>query len=237
MIGAGCVNVIGTVCARGGSKGVPGKNLKLLCGKPLIVHTIEHALASECINGGVYISTDSPEISDVATAAGGRVPFLRPAHMATDGAPKVPVIQHLVEQLEAQGKRIDLVVDLDPTSPLRAVEDIEKAAACLVDPFDIVVSVTQARKNPYFNMVEQRSDGGFQLSKTLAVAPVARQTAPPVYEINGSVYVYRRHALAGGLWDSKITVYAMPAERSVDIDSEVDFRLVEMLMDEAGRGS
>ncbi len=224
------MNVIGTVCARGGSKGVPGKNKRHLSGKPLFLHTVEHALSSPVINQGVYVSTDDQEIASVASENGAIVPTLRPAELATDNAPKLPVIEHLVSCVENSGIRVDLVVDLDPTSPLRQVDDIGAAMDCLEPNFDLVVSVTAARKNPYFNMVEADECGNYRLSKALDTETVRRQDAPNVFEINGSIYVYRREIIPSGLWAGRMNVYEMPAERSVDIDHELDFRFVEFLM-------
>src|SRR5687767_8270113 len=124
--------VIATICARGGSKGLPGKNLRLLAGKPLIVHTIEQALGCAAIEG-VFVSTDDERIAEVSREAGAQVPYLRPAELATDEAPKLPAIEHLVAHLERAGAAVDTVVDLQPTSPLRTRADIEEALALLGD--------------------------------------------------------------------------------------------------------
>lgn len=224
------MRVIGTICARGGSKGVPGKNKRLLSGKPLIAHTVEQALASPVINAGVFVSTDDPEIAEIARQFGATVPVMRPAELATDSAAKLPVIEHLVCAVEASSGAVDVVVDLDPTSPLRSLADIDAAMSMLVEPFDLVVSVTPARKNPYFNMVEQLADGSFGISKALDPPPIRRQDAPDVYEINGSIYVYRRETIPHGLWAGRMMVYPMPMERSADIDAEADFQYVEYIM-------
>ena len=137
---------IATICARGGSKGLPGKNIRDFQGKPLIAHTIAHALACPQI-GGVFVSTDDPAIAEVARAAGAQVPYLRPAELANDAAPKLPVIEHLVQHLEAQGLTITCIVDLQPTSPLRDASDITCALQCLPGA-DLVVSVSEAADNP-----------------------------------------------------------------------------------------
>jgi N-acylneuraminate cytidylyltransferase len=220
---------IATVCARGGSKGLPGKNIRPFAGKPLIAHTIEQALACRGFNG-VYVSTDDDAIAEVARAAGAIVPFRRPADLATDEAGKLPVIEHLVQHLEQQGQAIARVVDLQPTSPLRDSSDIE--AALVVRPeADLVVSVCQAADSPYFNLVEQGADGQVHLSK--GTGSLRRQDAPAVYALNGAIYVWRRPALAWaadrGLWSVSVVPYVMPRWKSVDIDDLDDFEYAQWL--------
>src|SRR6185369_15552604 len=152
---------IASICARGGSKGLPGKNIRLFEGRPLIVHTIQHALGCAEIDA-VYVSTDDSEIADVARSAGAIVPCMRPAELATDEAGKLPVIEHLVSFLESQGERIARVVDLQPTSPLRDSADIS-AALCARPGAQLVLSVAEAADSPYFNLVEQDADGWLHL--------------------------------------------------------------------------
>lgn len=229
------MSTIATICARGGSKGVPSKNIRPLAGKPLIVHTIEQALACPGING-VFISTDSEQIARVAESAGAIIPFMRPPELATDSAPKVPVIQHLVDHLIDHGKHVETVVDLDPTSPLRVVSDIENCLAMLEDDIDLVITGFEAEKNPYFNMVERKPDGSIGVVKPPDSTVSGRQAAPKVFSMNASIYVWRPEALARGLWQNRIRLYEMPRERSIDIDSELDFMLVQMLMEMRGRG-
>jgi CMP-N-acetylneuraminic acid synthetase len=147
---------IATICARGGSKGLPGKNIRDFAGKPLIVHSIEQAQACPEIDA-VYVSTDDEAIAAVVRAAGATVPYLRPAELASDSAPKLPVIEHLVRFLERQGQAVVRVVDLQPTSPLRDAADISAALRAHPEA-DLVVSVKDAADNPYFNLVE-RGDG------------------------------------------------------------------------------
>lgn len=230
------MTTICSICARGGSVGVPRKNIRPLMGKPLIVHTIEQALASQGIDR-VFVSTDDGEIAEVAAAAGAEVPFLRPAELATSTAAKIPVIEHLVSQVEAKGVEILRIVDLDPTSPLREVADIEAAIALLDQETDCVITGYRSDKNPYFNMVEQREDGSVGLVKTLSQGITSRQAAPKVWSMNASIYVWHRSTLQAGLWNGRTRLYEMPRERSVDIDSEIDFRLVEMLMTDASTRS
>ena len=232
---------IATVCARGGSKGLPGKNVRPFAGRSLIEHTIRQALACGRIEG-VYVSTDDDEIATVARAAGAQVPYRRPAELATDAAGKLPVIEHLVCHLEAQGERIARIVDLQPTSPLREPIDISAALDASPDA-DLVVSVAAARDNPYFNLVEADADGWLHLSKGQGLA--RRQDTPAVYALNGSIYVWRRaaiaHAAQHGLWSVRIAPYVMPRWKSVDIDELEDFEYAEWLHarhagDAGGRG-
>lgn len=223
---------VATICARGGSRGVPGKNIRDLLGKPLIAHTIEQALLVEEIDR-VFVSTDDPRIARVAREAGAEVPFIRPAELATDQAAKLPVIRHLVEHVEGDIGKVERIVDLDPTSPLRALDDIRASLRLLDKDTDMVITGYEAEKNPYFNMVEEQPDGNIGLVAKMAGGVVARQAAPKVYSMNGSVYVWHRHTLRDSLWEGRIRLHVMPRERSVDIDAPLDFRIVEMLMREA----
>lgn len=223
------MTTICTICARGGSVGVPGKNIRPLGGKPLIAWTIEQALACSQIDR-VVVSTDSDDIADVARAHGAEVPFTRPAELATSSSGKIPVIAHLVEHLEDHGARISRIVDLDPTSPLRTDDDIRTALDLLDDEADAVITAYRSDKNPYFNMVEEKEPGRYGLVIPSDVA--SRQAAPPVYAMNASIYVWHRHTLHRGLWSGRTRLHEMPHERSVDIDSELDFRLVELLLSE-----
>ncbi|MBI4423589.1 MAG: acylneuraminate cytidylyltransferase family protein [Elusimicrobia bacterium] len=224
------MRVIATICARGGSKGVPRKNLRMLCGKPLIVHSIEQALACRSIER-TYVSTDDLEIAEVARRAGAKVPFLRPAELATETAGKIPVIRHLAAHVLANDPPFDLLVDLDPTSPLRALEDIQACIDAVHSGVDNVITAYPAEKSPYFNMVERDGDGWARLVKPLDPPAVRRQDAPEVFSMNASIYVWRRETLERGLFGGKTHLHVMPRERSVDIDSEFDFMIVEKLME------
>ncbi len=224
------MSTICTICARGGSQGVPGKNIRMIGGKPLIAHSIEMAVAHPLLDS-VYVSTDSAEIAAVALRAGAVVPFLRPAELATAQAGKLPAIIHLVQHIEREGRKIDTIVDLDPTSPLRLAADIDACLALIADGAPAVITGYHADKNPYFNMVELDDDGAAMLSKRPpGTIVLSRQTAPPVYSMNASIYVWRREALGENLWTARPRLHVMPRERSVDIDSEIDFKLVELLM-------
>lgn len=218
-----------TICARGGSVGVPRKNVRLLRGKPLIGWTIEQALACTSIDE-VYVSTEDDEIARIAEEFGATVPYRRPDDLAGSSAAKLPVIRHLVDHVEATGVDIHRVVDLDPTSPLRTIDDIDRAVALLDADTDVVITAYPADKNPYFNMVERKPDGRVGLVVSSDVT--ARQAAPEVFSMNASIYVWHRHTLSKGLWDGRTQLYEMPRERSVDIDSELDFKIVELLLDQ-----
>jgi CMP-N-acetylneuraminic acid synthetase len=229
------MKTIASICARGGSTGLPSKNIKILCGKPLIVHTIEQALSHKSIDR-VYVSTDSKEIADIALAAGAEVPFIRPKELATKTAPKLPVIQHLIEFLENQDLKIDRIVDLDPTSPLRSLSDIDACIDLLDEQTDVVITGYPSDKNPYFNMVEKKEDGTVSLVKSMASGVFARQLAPKVFSMNASIYVWHRHTFKEKIWGRRVRLHVMPRERSIDIDSLIDFRLVELLMMEKNEG-
>ena len=227
---------IATICARGGSKGLPRKNVRPFAGKPLIVHTIEQALACPLIDG-VYVSTDDAEIAAVARDSGAQVPYRRPAELATDGAAKIPAIEHVVAHLEGQGERIGRVVDLQPTSPLRTQEDLA-AAIRLAPRADLVVTVSEPSHNPYYTLVEVQADGTVRLSKPATF--VRRQDMPVSWGLNGSIYVWQRAALARaaaeGFWSVSIRPCVMPRRRSVDIDDALDFEWAEWLWQRAAAG-
>ncbi len=222
-----------TICARGGSKGVKGKNVRLLLGKPLIAHSIEQARASGLFDA-LAVSSDSDEILEVARLWGCDHLIKRPDDLATDQAAKLPVIRHCVAEVERIAARTyETLVDLDATSPLRTPEDIANAVRLLEESgAGNVLTAMPARRSPYFNLVELDGSGIVHLSKPLSSAVVRRQDAPKCYDMNASIYVWRRPALfeSATLFNADTRLYVMPEERSIDIDSEVDFRFVEHLM-------
>lgn len=226
------MTTICTICARGGSQGLPGKNIRPLLGRPLIAHTIARALAHPRIDS-VHVSTDNEQIAAIARDYGADVPFLRPAELAAATAGKLPAIIHLVEHLEGGGLSINTVVDLDPTSPLRSDSDIDACLDIVEQGANAAITGYVAEKNPYFNMVEVDANGIAGLSKPpVGDRILGRQAAPNVYAMNASIYVWRRDALGDDLWTTMPRLHVMPRERSIDIDSEIDFRLVELLMSE-----
>jgi CMP-N,N'-diacetyllegionaminic acid synthase len=221
-----------TICARGGSKGVVGKNFRPLLGKPLIAHSIEQARASGLFEL-IAVSSDSDEILAVAKTNGVDILIKRPGELATDTAAKLPVIQHCVAEVEKQtGIRFNTLVDLDATSPLRLPEDIIGAVKLLEDSgVSNVITGMPARRSPYFNLVEVGVDDVARLSKPPQGLVVRRQDAPPCYDMNASVYVWQHDALfaKATIFNADTRLYEMPEERSIDIDSELDFNFVEYL--------
>lgn len=225
--------ILGHIGARKGSKGVPGKNFRLICGKPLIDWSLDQLFANPRIDA-VVVSTDDPAIYDHAVARGALKIGLRPAHLATDSAGKWGVWQHALEAAEALlPAPVTAFVDLDCTSPLREDADIDRALDLFRQEHpDMVMSCCEARKNPYFNLVEPDASGALHVSKPLPGGVVARQQAPVVYEHAASTYVldpaYLRRAKS--LYEGRVIPYLMEPERCVDIDTEFDFRLVEFLL-------
>jgi CMP-N-acetylneuraminic acid synthetase len=225
--------ILGAICARGGSKGVPRKNLRTLAGKPLIAHTI--ACAQACADlDRVVVSTDDVEIADAARRYGAEVPFLRPAHLARDESSKWDVFRHLVQGFEeATGIRVEVLVDLDTGVPLRQPGDITASVRKLRDgDAEVVVTAYVADRNPYFNMVEVGEDGRARICKPTGRPVTGRQTAPTVYALSPAVYAIRRDALwAHEHWSrARMEIAVLPRERAVDIDSELDIQFVEFLM-------
>ena len=223
-----------TICARGGSKGVKGKNLRPLAGKPLIVHSLEQARESGLF-GHIAVSSDSDEILDVARRWGCEILVRRPVELATDRAPKLPAIKHCVVSAEtAAGGPFDVIVDLDATSPLRMADDIRNAVGLLEESgAGNVITGAPARRSPYFNLVELDGTGIVRLCKPpTGDAVVRRQDAPACFDMNASVYAWRREVLfsSESIFNADTRLYVMPEERSIDIDSELDFQFVEFLM-------
>lgn len=223
-----------TICARGGSKGVKGKNLRMLLGRPLIAHSIAQARDTGLF-AAIAVSSDSDELLQAAGAAGADVLVRRPDEMATDTAPKLPAIRHCLEETERQtGKECDVFVDLDATSPLRLPEDIAGAVTLLEDrDVSNVITGAPARRSPYFNLVETDANGVARLSKPLPNPVGRRQDGPRCYDMNASIYVWRRAAFLANpaLFYDDTLLFEMPEERSVDIDSELDFDIVRLLME------
>lgn len=231
-----------TICARGGSKGIPGKNIKTIAGKPLMGYTIDCArkVQQALGNTDIILSTDSDEIIRVAASLGLGTPYRRPAELANDTCGKLDAIDHAWRWAEQYYNcRYDYVLDLDCTAPLRNLEDVlagfgilEKDAKAL-DLF----SVSPAARNPYFNMVEQKESGYFDLVKD-GSAFTSRQSAPRVYDMNASYYIYRRAFFEQGLRDPNTPlslVYVMP-HRCFDLDEPVDFDFMEYLLENGKLG-
>lgn len=229
---------LGTICARGGSKGVPGKNLRPLLGRPLIAYSIAQAQASGLFDA-IAVSSDSAAILETAERYGASILIERPASLATDNAAKLPVLRHCLEECERRlATTFDIHVDLDATSPLRLPSDIVDAVRLLeVTGCSNVITGAPARRSPYFNLVELDERGFVQLSKTPPGPVVRRQDAPPCFDMNASIYVWWRDRIFDGkVFYEDTRLLVMPEERSIDIDSELDFAIVEMLIRRSAPG-
>jgi N-acylneuraminate cytidylyltransferase len=226
--------IIGHIGAREGSRGVVGKNMLPICGRPLIDWSLDQLFDCTLIDV-VVVSTDSEGIYQHAVARGALEMGLRPAELASDTAGKWQVWQHSLEMVEQKHGEASVFIDLDCTSPLRLPEDIENAVELFRgETPDMVMSCCEARKNPYFNLVEPDETGALQVSKPLPGSVVARQQAPVVYEHAASTYVLDPDYLkrASALYEGRVIPYLMPVERCMDIDSNLDFRIVEFLLQE-----
>lgn len=217
--------ILAVIPARGGSKGVPRKNIRALNGKPLIAWTIEQA-AQSCYIDRVIVSSEDEEICQVAKQSGAEIPFVRPAELASDTASGVDVLCHAVENA---GADYDYVVLLQPTSPLRESTDIDAAIEyCVEQAVTSVVSLAEATKSPYW--MYQMNEGG-ELTPFVENAAANRQELPQSYALNGAVYVLEVARLLASrkILDEQTLGYVMPAERSYDIDNETDFLICEFL--------
>lgn len=227
-----------TICARGGSKGLKNKNLRQLLGKPLIAHSILQAQKSGLFDV-IAVSSDSEDILRVAKEYGAQYTIVRPDKMATDTAAKLPVIQHCVEQVEKlSGLHFQTMVDIDATSPLRTVKDLQNAVAMLEHDQKAtnLITAAPARRSPYFNLVEETKDGYVQLAKPLDSSIVRRQDAPKTYDMNASIYIWHRESFfyAQSVFTEQTILYVMPEERSQDIDSELDYEIVQLIAKKRG---
>lgn len=221
------------VFARGGSKGLPGKNLKELGGVPLVGHAVKVAIDIPGVKQ-VLCSTDSPEIAAAAERYGAHVPFLRPAELAGDTSPEWLSWQHLASYLVKSGASDDdLLVSLPATSPLRKSSDIVSAIEKhTTSGADVVVSYTAAQRSPWFNMVSQGSDGFLQTVLELSDQVFSRrQDAPEVYDLATVVYVTSLGFVlsARHLFDGNVAGVEVPSERAIDIDTQLDFDIAEFL--------
>ena len=226
--------VLGTVCARGGSKGVPGKNIRLLGGRPLICHTLDCARASALLDHCV-VSSDDEAILKVAREHGYAAACKRPPELATDSISRIEAIRHALLWAEtAQGRTYDIVVDLGVATPLKSTADLDACLHMLVaQKSGNLLTAAPAAKNPYFNMVEV-VDGRVKLVCAERRGVSCRQEAPAVYDMNDAFNVWRRSVLfsATPQFNESTRLYVMPAGRSVDIDTEMDFKLAHLYWQE-----
>ena len=228
-------DLLAAIFARGGSKGLPGKNTKLFYGKPLIEWAIRQASSIPDI-GDVYVSTDDCEIAKIATKAGAKLPFLRPQALANDDSPEWEAWQHFLQFIKKRDGRLpERLVILPTTSPLRSDEDIKKAiSVSRLEGVDVVFAVTEAKHSPAFNMITVSDRGSpFLLQSVDSQSVFRRQDAPTCYNITTSVYVVRTQFVLSsrGLFDAgeNARVVKVPACRAVDIDDALDFKIAEFL--------
>lgn len=227
------MKIVALICAGGGSKGLPGQNIRSLAGKPLIAWAISQARAVKRISR-VIVSTDSEEITKVAREAGGEVPFLRPTELAQDNSSEWLVWRHALNFLkESDGTYPDVLIVVPATAPLRAVSDLER---CL-DEYeknlaDIVITVTEAHRSPYFNMVKVHPDGTVDLVLPPDGAVVRRQDAPVVYDMTTVAYVVNPEFVMtrNSLFEGRVRSVLIPVERALDIDTAFDFKVAECLL-------
>lgn len=228
--------VLAVIPARGGSKGVLRKNIRPICGRPLISYTIEHARAAQQLFHRIIVSTDDDEIASVARQYGAEVPFLRPADLARDESPVIPMLQHAVNFIEEQdGVKMDWICLLQPTEPFRTVTDLEQ---CLQLGFaggcDSVISVVRVFATHPILMKRIEKDQLLPFCLEEREGTRRQEYEPPAYMRNGSIYLTRRDVLMeqDSIWGRTIRPYVMPLERSVSIDTELDLKLAEIMMTE-----
>lgn len=229
-----------TVCGRAGSKGFKNKNLKIFCGRPLVYYSLSAAdlflRQVPDIDADVCLNTDSSLLAGIVAEKYPEVVYLpRGEALGGDSVPKMAVYQDSLARMEQRrGEHYDYLMDLDITSPLRTACDVARAYRIKDrrQDLDLVFSGTEARRNPYFNMVAAKGD---HVEKVIDSPFTARQQAPAIYDINASIYVFRRDFLAnnttGILWDGKIGLSLMKDTGILDIDSEEDFQLMEVIAD------
>ncbi len=221
--------VVALIFARGGSKRVPRKNIRLLAGKPLIAYAIETAKASRYIQR-VVVSTEDQEIAEVAREYGAEVPFMRPPELARDDVTAWASWQHAITEL-AKERAIDVTVVLPPPAPLRAAEDVDACIEHLLNSdADAVIAVKPAERSPYFNMVQIDEAGYAHL--VIPTDKITRQTVPQVYDITAVAFAARPAFVmrTKSLFEGKVRSVTIPAERGLDIDTELDFEFAEFLL-------
>jgi len=228
-------DILITICARGGSKGIPGKNIKIIDGKPLIAYTIRHAKKfAEIFSVDIGLSTDSSEIKNIALKYGLETSYLRKSGLASDTAGKLDTIADLLYYEERRrNKNYDFILDLDVTSPLRTFEDIKNAFILLKEDHNAlnIFSVSNANRNPYFNMVEKKENDYFSTVKSVSNF-LSRQSAPEVFDMNASFYIYRREYFEQGLKtaiSNRSLIYKMD-HICFDLDEQIDFVFMEYLI-------
>jgi len=231
------MSILITICARGGSKGIPSKNSKEIAGKPLIAYSIESAYKFAKVHvSEVALSTDDKNIIEIASRFGLKTDYLRPSELATDTAGKIDTIKDVLLYHEKKnGLRYQYILDLDITSPLRTIDDLEKGFEIITKNFEAlnIFSVNKSHRNPYFNMVEKDLDGFYHLVKEPNSPILSRQTAPKVYDLNASFYFYRRAFFDlnyRNAYTEKSLIYEMP-HICFDLDDLIDFEFLSYLLE------
>lgn len=232
--------ILGLIPARGESKGIKRKNLKHLAGKPLIAHAIECGLTCPSIDK-LIVSTDDPEIAEISRQWGAEVPFTRPSELTRDDTPMLPVLQHAIKKMESINNiKVDSLVLLQPTSPLRKVSDIENALALYFedDSCQAVISGCVAHFNPYFSMATL-DNGYISLLFESNKGIYGRQNCPPVYNLNGTVWIYSREAIMDlqQRIPANARLFIVPGNRVVEIDTETDFEIAKILISQKDNSS
>ena len=231
------LKIVACIFARGGSKGVPRKNIRPLAGRPLIGYAIEVARASALIDR-VLVSTEDAEIADIARSFGAEVPFMRPAELATDQASEWLAWKHAAQFLRAEpgGHEIAALVSVPTTSPMRAVADVDAAIRAFDSATtDAVITVREAQRNPYFNMVRIDPDGYARMVMAQGNGPTRRQDAPPIFDVTTVADVASIDFILSSatFFAGRIKAVEVPAARSIDIDTEDDFAVAEFLVQRA----
>ena len=218
------------IFARGGSKGVPGKNIKEICGKPLLAYAIEIAQSVDRIEK-IFVSTEDENIATVAKEFGAEI-IPRPNNLAQDDSPEWLAWQHAIKWLGNAGQSFDTFVSLPTTSPLRNKKDITKCLNSLNEETDLVIGVTEAARSPWFNMVKQDNDGYLKVLMRNENKYIRRQDTPKIYDMTTIAYVSRPEFIMNknGGFDGRVKGVEIPPERALDIDTEFDFEIAEFLM-------
>ena len=226
------MKILTIIPARGGSKGIPHKNIKPLNGKPLIYYTIDCARAI-CNDEDICVSTDDAEIISVVEQYGLKVPFVRPAELASDTAGTYEVLLHALDFYEKQGRHYDVVLLLQNTSPFRSSLHVKEALELYSPEIDMVVSVKETSSNPYYNCFEENGNGFLKISKGDGLY-TRRQDVPKAYEYNGAIYVINPDSLKKmplGKFSKRIK-YVMDDIHSVDLDNMIDWKFAELIIKE-----
>lgn len=224
------MRILYLITARAGSKGLPGKNVKILGNKPLVAYSIEFALQNMNPDDVLCISSNDDKVLSIAKGMGVDIPFIRPEEYATDTASSYDVIMHALSFYENAGYSFDAILLLQPTSPFRDVSDYKNMIAAYTSDVDMVVSVKQSKENPYFNLFEENNAG--YLAKCKEGNFIRRQDCPPVFAYNGSMYLINTSSIKkySIMEFSKIKKIIMPEERSIDIDTLADWNLAEFFL-------